>query len=245
MSYILDALRKSEAERRQVEAPVLSPGQAEAVELPRRRVGVWVGVAVVFLVALGAAVYGLYGKPREPDSRVAEKNERVAAAPRATGPVDGAVNTTHTPTPTRSVPEVSKRAEPPPELKPHPLAVSPEAPVRDLAGEARIEMPKPKRPAAPALARSERSGEAGAAAPNGEQVRFLRSMPQDFQRGLPELVVNIHIYAARESERILYINNRQYHAGERVRPDIVVEDIVEDGAVLSYQGQRFKLPRPS
>jgi hypothetical protein len=30
-----------------------------------------------------------------------------------------------------------------------------------------------------------------------------------------------------------------------VREDVRVEAIVEDGAVLSFRGQRFKLPRPS
>jgi len=57
--------------------------------------------------------------------------------------------------------------------------------------------------------------------------------------------VTIHIYAPNPADRILYINNRPYRPGERVAEGVVVEEIVQDGAVLSYRGRRFKLPRPS
>jgi general secretion pathway protein B len=244
MSYILDALRKSEAERRQVETPVLSPGTVDVVEVPRRSIAAWAGIAAVLVVAVGATLYWLYGTRGEPD-RAGARSASVAAAPPA--PVTSTA-AAKPPAPSRPETEARKPADAPPELKRHPLATAPEPPVRDLAGETRVEAAKPKRAPSSTASRDAGSGQANVAtatAPTREQVVVLRSMPLDFQRALPELVVNIHIYARHEAERILYINNRQYHAGERVRADIVVEDIVEDGAVLSYRGQRFKLPRPS
>lgn len=84
-----------------------------------------------------------------------------------------------------------------------------------------------------------------ALAPASGAVRLLTAMPPEFQQRLPALTVNIHVYSPEESQRILYINNRSYRRGDEISGGVVVEEIVADGVVLQFQGQRFKLPRPS
>ena len=77
------------------------------------------------------------------------------------------------------------------------------------------------------------------------EAPWLSSLPQAFRSSLPPLAVNIHVYSPDRSQRILYINNRPVRQGERIEGGVVVEEIVYDGVVLQYRGQRFKLPRPS
>ena len=77
------------------------------------------------------------------------------------------------------------------------------------------------------------------------EAPWLSSLPQAFRSSLPPLAVNIHVYSPDRSQRILYINNRPVRQGERIEGGVVVEEIVYDGVVLQYHGQRFKLPRPS
>jgi len=77
------------------------------------------------------------------------------------------------------------------------------------------------------------------------EAPWLSSLPQAFRRSLPPLAVNIHVYSPDRSQRILYINNRPVKQGGRIEGGAVVEEIVHDGVVLQYRGQRFKLPRPS
>lgn len=77
------------------------------------------------------------------------------------------------------------------------------------------------------------------------EAPLLRSLPAEFRRTLPELAVTIHVYAPDEAGRVLYINNRQYRRGEAVAEGLYVEEILPDGALLSYRGQRFRLPRPN
>jgi general secretion pathway protein B len=77
------------------------------------------------------------------------------------------------------------------------------------------------------------------------EIPWLSSLPEGFRRSLPPLSINIHVYSPDESQRILYINNSPAREGERIEGGVVVEEIVEDGVVLQYDGQRFKLPRPS
>lgn len=76
------------------------------------------------------------------------------------------------------------------------------------------------------------------------EAPWLSALPDAFRAGLPALVVNIHVYAPDEGQRILYINNRPLQRGEEIE-GVVVEEIVPEGVVLRARGQRFKLPRPS
>jgi hypothetical protein len=77
------------------------------------------------------------------------------------------------------------------------------------------------------------------------KTEFLNAMSPDFQRMVPPMTVNIHVYAPEESRRILYINNRQYRGGDEISGGVRVEEIIPEGVVLQFQGQRFKLARPS
>jgi len=77
------------------------------------------------------------------------------------------------------------------------------------------------------------------------ETPWLSSLPQTFRSNLPPLVVNIHVYSPDRSRRILYINNRPVQQGTRIEGGVVVEEIMQDGVVLQFRGQRFKLPRPS
>lgn len=232
MSYILDALRKSELERRPgaaTRAQVLrDPGPAL---LPPRRLA-WYALPVAGVLVLAVGAYLLLMRPADQAPATIAVDDATASAPVATAP-------TTPPAPAAQnapVPVASPAAS----EAPAPTA----PPVRDLAEQTRIaSKPAPRTVARAAAPRT--SAPSPVARTVADDVRLLRLMPPDFQGALPQMVVNIHVYSIAEAERILYINNRQYHAGDKVRDDVVVEEIVEDGAVLSFRGQRFKLPRPS
>ena len=62
---------------------------------------------------------------------------------------------------------------------------------------------------------------------------------------LPELHLDVHVYATKPSDRFVYINMRKYHEGNTLQEGPVLERIRRDGVVLEYQGLRFVLPRQS
>lgn len=240
MSYILDALRKSEQERRRTDSLAPTAGLTEAIALPQRRIapGAIVAGGVVLFAVIGAGLYML----RQP--------ERIASTPIG---IERPAPVATTAEENRPTPPAAESMSAPglasSEIKPAlPLDTGhTRSDARDLAAEALTEPPKPKTPVAhPSVEAASVSADTklAMAAPANEPIKFLNAMPPQFRQALPELSVNIHIYAPREADRILYINNRQYHSGDHVRDGVIVEAIVEDGAVLSFQGQRFKLPRP-
>lgn len=201
MSYILDALKKSERQRRHGEALIFK--QVTPDTMPgflRPMLFVLAGVAL--LVGAITAVY------------VLEKNPPVVAT---------------------AVPNESRPAVPP-------------APIEDLAEQAAVEnMSKASSaPAAPLSASTAAPAPVAAPSPVAGfgQVPWLSALPEVFRNSLPPLTVNIHVYTPEESQRILYINNRPVGRGEQIEGGVVMEEIVQDGVILRFRGQLFKLPRP-
>ncbi len=109
---------------------------------------------------------------------------------------------------------------------------------QDLLDQAR-RAPRPSAPKSPTTSPQE------AAALQSDEAPWLSSLPEVFRSSLPPLEVNIHVYSPVASQRILYINNRSVQQGERIQAGVMVEEIAQDGVVLRFRGQRFKLPRPS
>ena len=60
---------------------------------------------------------------------------------------------------------------------------------------------------------------------------------------VPQLRLDLHVYAARPEERFAMINMKKVHEGDLLPEGVRVENITPEGAVLSYNGSRFLLPR--
>lgn len=220
MSYILDALRKSEIERKQGEVPDLGASM-QIIHKPRRTPS----SALVWLVLLVLLVNGgLLGWVFWPKSRSVE-----VAAPAASAPV-----TVKAPTPAErprvkaemnEFDQVATSPVPPVTAQPGvPVAVQPSVTV----------MEEPAISAAPEA----RIPEADNTAAAKSSVPSLGSMPADFQRQVPDLTFNSHIYSSKAEARRIMINDQYLKQGGRFQ-GMTVEEITEDGVVLSLQGQSF------
>jgi general secretion pathway protein B len=64
------------------------------------------------------------------------------------------------------------------------------------------------------------------------------------QGGVPEMHIDLHVYAANPQDRFVFVNKRKYREGETLQEGPRVEEITRDGVVLSQHGRRFVLPRP-
>lgn len=234
MSYILDALRKSQQARQPGTTPRTGAVHSISQALPVS--GWWLALGAVLLMGILAAVLLFWRGTvaNLPDSpAVPVTGEPVAVEP-ASAPAPVVLEKPV------AVPESPARKT---------------APVTDLAEQARLPAPAPppkkivaaraeKKPAVNRRPETIKTAAAPAVPLVMDDTPLLQQMPQDFQRALPALAVTIHVYAHDESQRILFINNREYRKGSQIDGGIRVEDIVPDGAVLSFRGERFKLSRP-
>ena len=83
------------------------------------------------------------------------------------------------------------------------------------------------------------------AADNDEVLPTISEISLTGAQALPELHLDVHVYATKPSDRFVYINMRKYKEGNTLQEGPVLERIRRDGVVLNYQGLRFILPRQS
>jgi general secretion pathway protein B len=84
-----------------------------------------------------------------------------------------------------------------------------------------------------------------AQADNAEMLPSINELNLSGTEALPELHLDVHVYATKAAERFVYVNMRKYHEGSTLPEGPVIERIRRDGVVLSYRGLRFILPRQS
>lgn len=75
----------------------------------------------------------------------------------------------------------------------------------------------------------------------GDPTR-LKLTPQQ-QAAVPGYLMTAHVYDADASKRFVVINALRYREGEETREGLRVERILKEGAVLSYLGNPFYVPR--
>jgi general secretion pathway protein B len=221
VSFILDALRKSEHERQRSALPSLShvPTASPESHLPR-----W---ATFVMALLAAAVLVLAGAWWQ--------SERASPAG-ATAPPAVVERPLALPAPPSSLPAASPTSvAPQPVLNSRPLADAARRPPDEPLSSTSDAAPSPstaapgEQPLIPPAASGEEAAVPSAAALLAQGIT------------LPNLRLELHAYAEQPASRFVFINGRRYGEGERLSdgPDLVA--IGPQGAVLSYRGQRFLL----
>jgi hypothetical protein len=60
---------------------------------------------------------------------------------------------------------------------------------------------------------------------------------------LPQLRLDLHVYAVKPQDRFALINMHKVHEGDTVQNGVRVENITPEGVVMSHNGSKFLLPR--
>ncbi|UDL03283.1 general secretion pathway protein GspB [Marinobacter sp. CA1] len=248
MSYILDALRKSESERQQGRVPDFAQ-QVQMIHRPRRQrrsVIIWVILALALLLNAGVLAYLFW-----PGHRTDAVTPAMASAPQttepaatqlanATGVAEPALAPTHS-VPTTPAPTTPATAEaasvslsdstPPPGLTDDPVSQQGDPGVSQPSERPTVIVPSTPRPL-PATAAS--------TAESTSRVPHLVELPLSFQRSVPDLIFNSHIYASDPAARRVMINDHYLRIGDRF-DGLRVERITEQGVVLSQNGVKFRV----
>jgi general secretion pathway protein B len=249
MSFILDALKKSENERQRQVGPSLADVQVSQ----RRTNKPWWAVAVGALLVVNLGVL-LVVLMRDGDAK--------SSAPRAAREV-AAANTaaTNDAQAGNQVP-LPASASRMPRGNPS-LAASTDPAVHSLADEAGSAEPSTEPSADPQLAAAGnvpdgppmvRPIQAPAVAPATIPAQTETPVAQeevlptqsDLAAGgtqLPDLHLDIHVYSAKPAERFVFVNMRKYTEGQALKEGPTLERITTDGAILNHHGLRFLLPR--
>ncbi|HWX81346.1 MAG TPA: general secretion pathway protein GspB [Steroidobacteraceae bacterium] len=237
MSFILDALKKSEIERqRQSEPGLMDAG----IRRRRGRLPVW-AVLLGLLLAINIVVLlVMLLRNSAPTARATPAAHAAAAAAAQPGeaPHFSPLNA-----PPVYAPEIpvsaaagSAAADSAPAAR-APLYVAPLRAAASQAGARALHRPDP-------VLTDEDAG-AGASASNDEVLPSISELSLTGAQTLPELHLDVHVYATKPGDRFVYINMRKYKEGAVLQEGPKIELIRRDGVVLNFQGLRFILPRQS
>lgn len=255
MSFILDALRRSEHERQRQAGPALVD---TPVAPPRARSNPWATAAIALLVVNLAAI-GILLLMRSNGEQAAAPAP--AATPAAQSPQ--ASVPTQSPPP-QSAPPGPAAARTPPMLRPaqpappmpgrNPLEaeVVEDSPPFDEEAVALAAAPPPGPPAV--VGTPTRGGtvvyqsldnlDPVTSRPSSAPTSNLPTADELTARGgLPELKLELHVYSNKPPERFVFVNGSRYREGDTTREGAQVEEITRDGVVMSLRGNRFLLPR--
>lgn len=222
MSYILEALKKAQAERQLGNAPTIHAPTLHhaAPRLPA------VKKSGVLALAVGAAVVAGAGW--------------LAWSQRAPAPV--AVLTPAAPVVVAAAP-APVVADPVPAPAPAPVPVAP-APVASPppAAVARVEpVARPRKAVAPAAPAVPAAASAPAPAPAEENIRFAKDLPQEIQQQLPRVGFGGYMYSDNAADRLVLVDKTLRHEGEEIAPGLMLEKLLPKGAVLNYRGTRYRV----
>jgi general secretion pathway protein B len=248
MSFILDALKKSEHERQRQTIPGLVES---VVARPKPRLPTWAVVLCALLginliVLMVVLMRGEGAPPRVQRTAIQPRDARIGVAP----PSDMAAPDTDA----DSEPAKAARREDagaPGDKHFSPLdnspVYAPEIPVASAAATAP--------PATQQQATTGSSGEHSIRrrdpllndddykAVDEEALPSINELNLTGAQSLPELHLDVHVYATRSAERFVFINMRKYHEGATMQEGPTIERIRRDGVILNYKGLRFLLPR--
>ena len=69
-------------------------------------------------------------------------------------------------------------------------------------------------------------------------LRKFREMPPEYRADFPAITVEIHVYESATAQRFVMINGRRYRQGERMAEGPAVIEIVREGIVLEFRGEK-------
>jgi general secretion pathway protein B len=225
MSYILDALRKSDQQRQRGAVPTLLTAQAATVA-PKQPAYLFYGLIAAVLVSAGIAIGWL--RPWQPES-----------APRQTAlaPLPASLEMARKPERQLPVQKSTSAAQPSPAR----AAMKRDTPARaepDTPGTPPLAVTAvPK--AAATLMPEQSVGKGTTDAAQDQKVMTMSELPLSIQQEMPAMAVSIHAYSAQSQNRLVGINERMLHEGEYVASGLRLEQITPDGMIFSYKGYRF------
>jgi len=240
MSFILDALRKSEQERQRHQSPGMPDLRARnrAARQPY-----WLPLVIVLVgINIGLLLFLWLNSAPQTNTPVATTATTDPVA-EATVPL-----VTATPAPT---PAISMAAElPAAPSSPEALTALPAdaeqgqkelgeiaAAQRDLSSEL-VPRPLPAREAVVAG-----SSPPPAATPAYGNLPTLVELTMAGTISLDPLNMDMHVFSPQVAERFVFINMNKYREGDSLREGPVLKTITEDGVILDYQGRTFLVTR--
>lgn len=241
MSYILNALRKSEQERLARQADAVTGKILDNQPQPRHKTNKFI---ILLIISNLIVVFFLFWNvQRKADVPLPAENLKTKATAKIQANREQIQPIKTAPL---SPPSLIKKIEPaaPSIAK---LAASKKTPAAPLPSANPVEKKNP----APAQIKTKTAQKssvtakaAPAEAPEDKTIPFLSELPSEFRNTVPELKINVFVYSKQPAERFVMIDMVKYTVGQRIKDSIALKEIRSDSLVVEYNDRIFRIKRP-
>jgi len=215
MSYILDALKKSEQERGHGNIPDVQTVHSSSLNYRSEKKSYWPYILIIaVLLNLLAIVYFIVDKPAP---------EKVEASAPQTSAITQAKK--------EIAPEITEPVEQPAVI------------ISNENKNAAVEKTKAKTVDAKTQAAEKTESVAikteQPAAESDTRILEFYELPESIKQDLPSIVISAHVYSSNPLQRSIVINNNFMEEGEYVLDGLILYEITPNGAIFNYQGTLF------
>ncbi len=217
MSFILDALRKSETERQQDTGPGIAASRyGAAAKKPNR----WIPILAIFLAANAILLFSLLWRDQD------------------TPEIEPAANTAEIPAIPVNPPPMPRAARPGPEVRPLASEAAAATQKATPTAASSAEPANQSKLAEPATDSTDRGK-----LQDGEITQTLQELLVAGELELPPLRIDIHVYSDDPPNRFVFINMTKYREGDRLSEGPLLKEVDPTGVLLSHEGKTFRLDR--
>jgi general secretion pathway protein B len=222
MSFILQALKKAEKTRQQSSIPGLNT-QHDEPKKPTRKLPQWLWQLLALVLLNGLILLWIFGPWSQDDQQVTtETTPALIPELKAQAAVTAQTPTPPVPIKAESAPLATIVA---------PAAISVAQPVSTANTPTQIET-------------TSNLGEYSAplSPPPQTEIPTISELPPHLQQQLPPLHMSVHAFTGNNNS-LIRLDNKLMRQGSSLDENLLLEQITADGAILNYQGYRFKIER--
>jgi general secretion pathway protein B len=73
---------------------------------------------------------------------------------------------------------------------------------------------------------------------------FLSDLPYEFRQTVPKLTINVFVYSAYPEDCFVMIDMVKYKSGQQIKDAMLLKEIRPDSLVIVYQNREFQIERP-
>ncbi|MGI9319965.1 MAG: general secretion pathway protein GspB [Thiogranum sp.] len=236
MSYILEALKKSEQQREIGRVPGITSVHEHTA---KSVTGKWLWlIAGILLLNAGLLAFLLWPETEhEPDSAAmsapVREPVRVQRDRPAVAPVVG-----QPPAPEKPVRQVPQTAR----IEPVPEPPAPEPVKTEAAAKPVLQEPVMTANILPVAPQVEPPPRPAAVKADPPELPVWPQIPTHlFQQLSGSLRLDVHVFGDQPQKSFVLINMRKYREGEKLQEGPQLDEITPEGVILSFSGQRFRL----
>ncbi len=250
MSYILNALRKSELERQSRESETLENSILETSDTKRNTTTIWLIILVIFNFFLlcyfiwSFSDYKVQEREVEIEKISRSEKQKVEIKDKVDLPQNVSIKAIEKPYQASIVDRVRKQ-----QARVKPIVDKQEQPRLD-AKKTRQQSVKKKRPTRDSFALTKPDSSPPVSHSKNEVYKeesneppFLSELDYEFRRTVPRIMINVLVHSKIESERFILISMTKYAVGDEIVEDMKLKEILMDSIVVDYKNKVFQIPR--